>query len=262
MNINHIIVIAALIGFAVSSGLYLQAFATDKHRGWLTRLAQIIFLIATCLMTYAATAAKLQNIWSMASGFLFVSLLAWMTIGLQLFSQFKLAGTFVAPLITLISLVHLFTIPSHSSETYAKPDLLLSWHIYTSVIGQAFGILAAAIALLHIILQRAVKRKQLDRILKSGLSLNPLEKGLFSCIWLGFGFLTIGLILGAIYTQFSGSDEIELSSKLMWALLVWLSYFVIILCRNVFRVATKKIVLMTFGSFGIMALGFFGLVDL
>ena len=262
MNINHVVVITALVGFAISSGCYLQAFAADKHRGWLTKLAQGIFIAATCLMTYAATVAKIQNIWSMASGFLFISLLAWMTIGLQLFSQFKLAGTFVAPLITLISLVQLFTIAPHAAGQVAKPNALISWHIYTSVIGQAFGILAATIALLYIILQRAVKRKQLDRILKSGLSLNPLEQGLISCLWLGFGFLTVGLILGAIYTQFFAAEEIRLTSKLIWALLVWVSYFLIILSKNVFGIATRKIVYMTFGGFAIMALGFFGLVDL
>ncbi|NRA64595.1 MAG: cytochrome c biogenesis protein CcsA [Pseudobacteriovorax sp.] len=263
MNIHHTITITALVGYATSSVFFLLGFDRDNSRSILTKTGQILFFLATLLMTYIAVTAKVQGIYSITSGFLLVSLLAWMTIGLQLFSGFKVAGVFVAPFITLTTLIHLFTVAPHEPNiVQERPETLILWHIYTSVIGEAFGILAVAVALLYIILQRAMKKKQLNRVLGSGLSVISLEKTLYLCIWLGFSFLTLGLILGAIYTQFYSQKEIEMVSKVIWALMVWLSFLIIIIGRNVFKIQTRKISYMSFIGFGIMALGFFGLLDL
>ncbi len=263
MNPNHIAVVIALIFFAVSSGCYLHAFSSAKNKDTLNKIAYGLFIVATFLMTYLAINSTIQGVYNVTSGFLLVALLAWMTLFVQMFFRINLAGTFVAPLVTLISLVHLLTTSPHQIAMVEQPKLLVQVHIYASVIGEAFGILAVAVAILLIIQYRAMKMKQLNRLLVANLSLAGLEKALFNCIWLGFLFLTTGLILGTIYTQFyAGQQTPEITSKIIWALVVWAWYLAILLGRNVFKISGKKMANMTFIGFGIMALGFFGLLGI
>ena len=211
-------------------------------------------------MTHVSLNAMTQGFHSITSGFLLITILAWMTLLSQMFFKIQSAGTFISPIITLIALVHLMTAnPSHS-ELGQGPQGLLAFHIYASVIGQAFAILAMAMAILLLVQQRAMKKKQLHRLLGSTLSLNSLERALMICIWAGFIFLTTGLVLGAIHTQFYASTPNQQISKVAWALMVWTWYFMTLLTKNVFKAPIKKVAMMTFIGFGLMAIGFFGLL--
>ncbi|SME94236.1 cytochrome c biogenesis protein CcsA [Pseudobacteriovorax antillogorgiicola] len=259
MNPSHFSIVTSLVSFAIASGCYLHAFSTEKHKKLLNKIAYSLFIFATFLMTHVSIMSIEQGIHNVASGFLLITIVAWITLLAQMLFRIQTAGTFIAPIITLITLIHLLTASPHSAPQQG-PQGLLAFHIYTSVTGQAFAILAMAIAILFIVQQRAMKKKQLHRLLGSTLSISTLEKALLFCLWAGFIFLTTGLVLGAVWTQFYSGSETEITSKVVWALLVWTWYLLTLLAKNVFKIAAKKVALMTFVGFGIMALGFFGLL--
>ena len=260
MNTSHLAIITALTSFAISSGCYLHAFSNDRFKNALNKVAYSLFIFATFLMTHVSINSTLQGIHGVTSGFLLITIVAWITLLAQMLFKIQSAGTFIAPIITLITIIHLLTAAPHHAAPEEGPQGLLIFHIYSSVTGQAFAILAMAIAILFLVQQRAMKKKQLHRLLGSTLSLSALEKSLMACIWTGFIFLTTGLVLGAIFTQFYSVTDREFTSKVVWALVVWTWYLLTLLSKNVFKLPAKKIAMMTFVGFGIMAIGFFGLL--
>lgn len=259
MNTHHIAIVGALTAFAIAAGCYLHAFASEKHKNVLNRSAYGLFIFATFLISHVSISSKIQGLHGITSGFLLVTILAWLTLLAQMFFKMPSAGTFISPIITLILILHLLTAPKHDLAPSPGPNSLLDFHIYASVLGQSFAIFALSIAILLLIQQRAMKKKQLNLLLGSTLSLASLEKTLFLCLWAGFIFLSIGLILGAVFTQFYAETPTEIATKVVWAILVWSWYLLTLLAKNVFKLSTKKIAVMTLVGFGIMALGFFGL---
>ena len=260
MNSSHLAIIASLASFALASGFYLHAFSSERFKVALNRTAYGLFIFATFLMTHVSVNSMSQGIHNVTSGFLLITVVAWITLLAQMFFKIQTAGTFISPIITLITLVHLLTANANHADVSEGPQGLLAFHIYSSVAGQAFAILAMAMAILLLVQQRAMKKKQLHRLLGSTLSLNALERALMTCIWAGFIFLSTGLVLGAIHTQFYANSPSQMNSKVVWALLVWTWYLLTLITKNVFKAPIKRVAVMTFIGFGFMAFGFFGLL--
>ena len=192
--ISHLAIVTYLSFFAIASGCYLHAFASEKHKDRLNQIAHILFLIASITVAFVSISSVVMGTHNVTSGFLLITIVAWITIVAKSVFKIQTAGTFIAPIITLISLVHLMTASHGSSDQ--PPEGLLAFHIFASVTGQAFAILAMAIAILFLVHQRAMKKKQLHRLLGSSLSISSLEKSLMLCLWAGFIFLTTGLVWG------------------------------------------------------------------
>ncbi|MFW7380459.1 MAG: cytochrome c biogenesis protein CcsA [Oligoflexus sp.] len=259
MHTSHYTVIFALISFALASLGYLYAFANSKYQEKIQRAAYGFFITATFLMTHTAIEALLMGMQTMTSGLILISALCLITLVGQIVFKMKTLGTFVAPLATLLLLIQIFLTEPHGTHTSTRPEGLIAAHIYTSVIGEAFAILAFVISLLYLIQKRAMKKKQINRLLGNALSLDTLDRSLQTSIWSGFILLTIGLILGAIYTQFFLTSTSLSTSKVVWALLVWFWYLATLLSRNVFSLPPKRIAQMTLVGFALLALGVFGL---
>lgn len=261
LNTGHYTVIFALVSFAISSLCYLYAFANSKYKDKIRQLAYGFFITATFLIVHATIEAYLQGIRAVTSGLSLISALAVVTLVCQIAFRMRTLGTFVAPLATLILLIQILLTKSHGIASSNRHEGLIAFHVYVSVIGEAFAILAFVIALLYLIQKRAMKKKQIHRLLGNALSLDTLDRSLIFCIWSGFILLTVGLILGAIYTQFFASDSNLATSKVVWALIVWFWYLATLLARNVFTLPAKRIAQMTFVGFALMLLGVFGLFN-
>jgi ABC-type uncharacterized transport system permease subunit len=259
LNVSHFAIIFALIAFSISSIGYLYALTNERFREILQRIAYGFFIFATFLITHSAINSYMQGVQVLTSGLILLGALCWITLIGQILFQIRIIGTFVSPLATLLLLIQIFTAEPHGYHMGEEPRGLIVAHIYTSVIGEAFGILAFVVAILFLFQKRAMKKKQINRLLGLALSLDTLNRLLLITIWSGFIFLTIGLVLGAIYTQFFATSLESSVSKIVWALIVWFWYLATLLARNVFRLHEKKIAQMTFIGFALMALGFFGL---
>lgn len=259
MNPSHYAIIFALVSYAISSLCYLQAFTHSKHQDLLQRIAYGFFIFATFLITHTAIDSVHKGVRELTSGLVLVSTLSVITLLGQILFKLRTIGTFVAPLATLLLLIQIFTAEPHGHQVSQQPENLITFHIFTSVIGEAFAILACAIAILLLLQKRAMKKKQIHRLIGMAPSLDALNRSLLFSIWSGFIFLTIGLILGAIYTQFYAPSTDHSISKVVWALIVWFWYLATLLGRNVFSLPAGRIAQMTLVGFGLMALGFFGL---
>ncbi|MCX6129112.1 MAG: cytochrome c biogenesis protein CcsA [Proteobacteria bacterium] len=261
MNLYHIGVITALVAFAVSSGLYLQSFAKSSTQEKINRAAYGMFMLAAFLMAGNTVNAYFYNLKYLTSSFVLITALAWITVFAQVFFNLRVIGTIVAPLSTLIMLIQFFFIAPHGvPDIEDSPTGLMAIHILVSVLGEAFAIIAFVIAVFFLLQQRALKKKQLQRLQGTQVSISSLNQALLISIWLGFILLSCGLILGAIYSQFYfKGDRVGLIGKVLWAFLIWLWYLVTLMSRNFFNISAKKLAWMTIIGFILLALGLFGI---
>lgn len=260
MNFYHLGVISALITFAGSSGLYLHSFSKSSTQEKIHRAAYALFVLSALLMTYNTVNAFVYNMKHMTSSFVLITTTAWLTIFAQLFFNLRIVGSIVAPLSTLIMLVQFFFVAPHGETVVESTGILMSVHILVSVIGEAFAIIAFVIAIFYLIQQQALKKKQINRLQHTQVSISKLNQALILSIWLGFIFLTCGLIMGSIYSQFYFTgDRMTLLGKVFWAFLVWFWYLVTLLSRNFFNLSAKRLAWMTILGFALLAIGLFGI---
>jgi ABC-type uncharacterized transport system permease subunit len=259
VNADQFGVILALVSFAISSVFYLIASSSDRMSTVVYRISYGSFIFAMFLVTFASIQSLVEPLAPSSSGVYLVAALCWITFIAQIVFKISTLGTYIAPLATLILMLQMLTTPQGAGITGPDSSTLLKVHIYASIIGEAFAILAFVTAILYLAQKRALKKKQLGKLLANTLSLDSLDRLLLLSIWIGFILLTIGLILGAIYTQTFTQNEVTDTSKIIWAIAVWLWYLATLLTRNIFSFPAKRVAQMTFVGFGIMAIGFFGL---
>lgn len=260
MNFYHLGVISALIAFAASSGLYLHSFAKSRTQEKIHRAAYALLVLAALLMAFNTVNAFLYNMQHLTSSFVLITATAWLTVFAQLLFNLRIVGSIVAPLSTLIMLIQFFFVPPHDTVNSENPGVLMSVHILVSVVGEAFAIIAFVIAIFYLVQQQALKKKQLNRLQHTQVSISKLNEALVLSIWLGFIFLTCGLIIGSIYSQFYfNGDRADLLGKVLWAFLVWAWYLGTLLSRNFFNLSAKRLAWMTIIGFMLLAIGLFGI---
>ncbi len=259
MNPYHIGVVTALIAYAISSIFYTLSFAPSEERVKQQRIGFWFFVIATFFTTFATISVINMNPEQIVSVFILISSISWITvIGKSIF-DFRMIGAFVAPLSTIILLAQFLFVAPHGPAQTEGPSALMYAHIVTSVLGEAFAIIACVIAVLYLMQQRAMKSKQLDLLQATQMPISKLSKALQTSLWAGFVLLTSGLIMGAVYTQFfMVGDRESLMGKIIWAFGVWLWYLATLVGKNLMNLPAKKLAWMTIIGFALMALGLFG----
>jgi ABC-type uncharacterized transport system permease subunit len=260
LSLYHLGVILALVLFAFSSIFFLQSFAVGATRDRIYRIAYSLFMLATVLMVANTVNVFVYNIEHLLTPFILITSLCLMTFIGRVVFGFRVLGPIVAPLSLLIILIQFLFVPPHGPAETEGPTALIYTHIVTSLLGEAFAIIAFIFAVFYLIQQRAMKQKQIGRLAISQVSISRLSSGLMVTLLSGFILMTIGLILGAIYTQFYVvGDSGELVGKIIWAFLVWGWYLATLVGRNLMNLTAKKLAWMTIIGFGLLSLGMFGI---
>ena len=261
MFFSHISITLGLIAYAAASGLYLHAFPKEDKSDVVNRIAFYSFVLATICLSSALASIFYLGYYSQTSGLILICTLSWFTIIATKKYNVNLMPTFVAPIITLILLFQFLTVPSSSHVYSEAPSGFAAFHILMAITGQAFSICASAISIILLLQQRALKTKKLKQLMSFAPSLDKLQASLSISLWSGFIFLTIGLITGALYSQFfSEEPQLGLGGKIIWALMVWIWYLGTLLAKNILNMSIKRVAQMSLIGFGLLALSFFGLI--
>jgi ABC-type uncharacterized transport system permease subunit len=296
LNYDPAFVNFALLSFSGAAVLYLLAFQNAPRtapqaaggatgRGQVSRwqksvgqLAFGMFVAATLTLTAAlislASRAPLPGLSTMA-GLLLTLVVSWLSILGHLGFKLKMIGAFVAPLATLILLVQSFVAPTSLVQPLQTADLgdlgsLMGLHIIMAVFGQSFAIIACAVSIFYLWQQSLLKKKLINQLPRSLPAIDKLDSLLTLTLWVGFVFITLSLLSGAIYTQLfatRGGDETAaglrggfgLELKVAWAITIWLWYLATLLARNIFNRPGKRIAQMSLGGFVLLAMTYFGM---
>jgi len=107
-------------------------------------------------------------------------------------------------------------------------NLLLIIHVVTTFTGDAAFVMAGGAGLLYILQENAIKAKKKGVFLNRLPSLELLDSTGYSCLMLGFCFLTTGLAAGMIYAKITWGRFWGWDAKEIWSAATWFIYAAIL----------------------------------
>lgn len=253
---------AGLVAFAIATIVLAFGFAKRHSATPGNRLGSICFLIGTVLISWSAFGKYNHHIWLESAGLLLAIFIAWITVIAVYVAKMRTVVAFSAPMVTLALMLDSFfsanSVPNDFNQI--QPTMLAGFHVLFAVIGESFAVVASVIAVSLLIQHRALMQKNLNLAIGQAPALDKMEKWLMRSLALGFVFLTVGLITGAIYAQsYLLGPTPGLSYKILWALTIWVWYLVTLGAQKIFSWSSKKVALMTIAGFALLAISLFGL---
>jgi ABC-type uncharacterized transport system permease subunit len=245
--------ITSLTSFLATSGLMALGFHVFSQRQRMLFLAYLLFVIGTLTATAVAVGQ------GTSSNFL-AAAIGWATVISWFVWRLELIGAFTAPVIAVTQLLSIFfagRIPSVANNQFG---LDIRIHIIAAVIGQSFAVLACGMSLLFIWLDRKLKSRQISDLPESFPAMTTLTKSLNVTLWIGFTFITISLLSGAMYAL-SGllPSTPSMYAKIIWAILVWVWYLAILAFKSILGYRPQRIARMSLAGFALMSISWFGL---
>lgn len=135
----------------------------------------------------------------------------------------KVLGAMVTPLAALL-LVGSLSLPRPQVLPPILQSFWLSFHIAAALLGNATFALACLGGILYLIQERQLKGKKFGFFYKRLPSLETLDALNYYCINIGFILLTLGIITGSLYAQYTLGTFWQWDPKETMTLIAWLLY--------------------------------------
>ncbi len=191
-----------------------------------------------------------------------LSLFSWSIIGaylvLQLRFKLMVLGSFIAPFAAFLMLIS-STIPG--MEVVVKPMYRSAWlavHVGTIFMGNGMFAVTFVSAIMYLIQERQIKRKNLGSIYSRLPSLQTLDSINYYSLMYGFPLMTIGMITGSIYAQYALGSYWRWDPKETWSLITWLFYATLLHERVAVGWRGRKAAIMSILCFLVLLFMFFG----
>ena len=243
----------SLFFFALSSVLALAGFKHGDRAKFCKRLALYGFAGGALCITIRVL------IYDSTSVLLLTAAVSWMGVISVFLFNIREIISFLAPLATLILLLQSLFTPPPLTLPKVVNGAVADLHIWLAVCGEAFAIGACGLSLLYLWQRRVLKKKLLKWAGTEMPALDRIGRSLTLSLWVGFIFLTVCLLTGAIAFPLINAG-LQLQLKVIWAVAVWVWYLAILICHNVFRSSHKNTARMSLGGFLLLAVSFFGLL--
>lgn len=216
----------AVVGYVCATGLAL-AYLIQREE-LVHRLAALTTAAAWALHTLALVALAVQTgrppLGTLPDS---VSTAVWVVVLVELWIErrydVKVLGAFVLPVVVVLSLK---TVARPAGLAQIGPTLGGAWiwvHITLATIGIAAFVLNFAGAVMYLLQEHQLKAKRPGTFYYRLPALQTLDRLTYRTLALGFPFLTVGLILGALWAGTAwGSvfafDPLALFSFVAWAI--------------------------------------------
>ncbi len=187
---------------------------------------------------------------------------AWVLVGVFLIFQFrfnlKVIGAFLSPLASIMILTSSFLPAKTRAVSPLVKNLWLSFHIAFIFLGQAILAMAFVVSIMYLLQEREIKQKHLGAMSVRLPSLSTLDQLNHYCIIYGFPLLTIGMISGSIYAQFTLGSYWRWDPKEVWSLITWLVYAILVHERLTVGWRGRRAAIMAIIGFGVMLFSLLG----
>ncbi|MDO4491338.1 MAG: c-type cytochrome biogenesis protein CcsB [Lachnospiraceae bacterium] len=224
LQIEKGIFIGAMVLYLISMVLYLTYFAVKLEKpakiANLTTVAAFLFHTAALVVRgIGAGRLPLTNQYEFATSFAWGICLCYLIFLWNY--KFQALGAFVTPVIFLI----IGYAAMQSKEVHElMPALKSNWlavHVMTAIIAYgSFGV-AFAVSLMFLIKARAASQVFWEKNVPSERKLDSIS---YRAVCLGFLFLTLVLITGAIWAEAAWGSYWSWDPKETWALITWIIY--------------------------------------
>ena len=177
---------------------------------------------------------------------------------LQLKYNLRVLGSFVAPLALLLIIL---TATQPDVEFRAVAGFGSAWlvvHVAAAFFGDVFLALAAVAGLMYLLQERQIKSKQQGWFYTRLPSLKTLDSLGRTCLVFGFALITLGMLSGAVYSQFVTGAYWRWSPKEVWSLITWAIYAAILHQRLTVGWQGRKAAWLAIAGFGAVLFTFLG----
>ncbi|WP_447972502.1 cytochrome c biogenesis protein CcsA [Nitrospira sp. Kam-Ns4a] len=190
------------------------------------------------------------------SFFSWALVLVFLVVGLR--HRLHVLGSFILPL-AFISLVSAAALPREVPTL--GPVLKTVWvHVTLSMLGTVGFAVAFVAGIMYLIQDGLLKSKRFNVLYAKLPPLDLLDRLNQQSIVLGFPFLTLGIITGAISAQFAEGAYLTWNPEQTWALVTWGFYFVVLMGRMTVGWRAKRAAYLTIIGFAGVVLTFIGVV--
>ena len=212
----------AFLAYLIASALNIVYLGLKKKA--LTNTALVIMVIgfilhtiALILRTIAAKHAPFANLYESLVFFSWTTILTYFILEFKY--KLKILGAFVPP-IAFLTIGYASVLPkSYKTAEPLVPALQSYWlEIHVIACFVAYFVFAVAFVMGIIFLIRA--RKETEKL----PTLEVLDDLSYKTIAIGFPFLTLGIITGAIWANYAWGSYWSWDPKETWALVIWLIY--------------------------------------
>ncbi|MBW1720863.1 MAG: c-type cytochrome biogenesis protein CcsB [Deltaproteobacteria bacterium] len=187
---------------------------------------------------------------------------AWAVIGACLLFQlrFKLMvlSSFATPLAACLLIVS-SALPG--GEAIVKPmykSLWLTIHVGTIFMGNGIFALTFLAAIMYLIQERQIKKKQFGGFFNRLPSLATLDAVNHYTLIYGFPLLTVGMVTGAIYAQYALGSYWRWDPKEIWSLITWLFYATLLHERLAVGWRGRRAAILSIAAFMVLIFTFVG----
>ncbi|HEY4145550.1 cytochrome C assembly family protein [Pinirhizobacter sp.] len=199
--------------------------------------------------------------------FAVLSLVAWvvsaMTIGVNLFRPIAGLGIFIFPLTALFVALDPLTVNFTTLDAFVAPttapelkDWQIKLHITFAFLGFSVLSIAAVLAILLAIQERALRRSQFKHWLRALPPLTLAESLLFRMIAVGFALLTLTLLTGVLFVDNLFGQH--LVHKTVLSIIAWAIFGALLLGRWRYGWRGSRAVNLTLLGMGMLFLAFIG----
>ncbi len=186
--------------------------------------------------------------WSLVLVFLTVVLL----------QRLYVLGSFMLPL-AFLSLVSTAVLPSETQSLH--PVFQAVWiHVTLSMLGTVGFAVAFVSGLMYLTQDWLLKSKQFNLLYTKLPPLDFLDRLNQRSILLGFPFLTMGILTGAMSAQITFGAYLSWNSEQIWALVTWVFYLAVMMGRVTVGWRAKKAAYLTVVGFVGVLLTFLGVL--
>jgi cytochrome c-type biogenesis protein CcsB len=191
-----------------------------------------------------------------------LSFFSWAIVGLylSLFWRYRFAilAAFVSPiaavLMILASVYPLKILPLPP----ALESLWLPIHVILAFIGDAAFALAFAVGIMYLIQEWQIKTKKIGAFYHRLPPLQVLDELNYRCLTIGFPFLTLGIISGAIWAESAWGAYWSWDPKETWSLITWFLYAALLHGRLAIKWRGRKAAIWAVLGFAALIFTFLG----
>jgi cytochrome c-type biogenesis protein CcsB len=188
---------------------------------------------------------------------------AWTIVLLYLLMEWRLKnrsiGAFVMP-VAFLMMAYASIAPGINNRIEPLiPALQSNWltsHVLTCFMGYAAFTVAFALGIMFLIKSRATESPSVFiRLMPSESQMDEL---MYSSAALGFIFLTLGIVTGAVWAHYAWGSYWSWDPKETWSLITWLAYAVMLHTRLVRGWRGKRMAIMAIVGFGCVLFTYLG----
>lgn len=221
--------ILPMAAYALSAAAYLVYLLRPRDRialaGELLLAAGVVLQVVDMMVHRSFTVASTPEALSViacltAAGFLLASLR----------HRLAAAGAFAAPS-TLVLLVLARIAPA--AQPRSGVPLLGITHVVLATLATSVFALAATLAVLYLIEERQLKRREFGRIIGFGSPLETLDRLALRCVSFGFPVFTLAIVTGAVWFARLGlvSQRGQLQIQYVFSVASWIAFGVLLVAR-------------------------------